>query len=164
MFSYNGKTFEGKIPPQIIVKILMTKDGQVYAMGDEDMFGGEPPEFEPPVTKTEAIKSAQEGIGGNQGPSDANLQEYSLNETEPKRVWNITFGQPENKEVLVDATTGEILSIKTISGFDLNKILEFFKNPYSIISIILIVIAIIGTILLKRKKTSSFDRLKIQVE
>lgn len=164
MFGYNGKTFEGKIPPQIIIKILMTKDGQVYAMGDEDMFGGEPPEFEPPVTKSDAVKTAQEGTGSDKEPSDANaIKDYPLNETDSRRVWNITFGQPENKEVIVDATTGEILSIKsTTPKFDFNKISEFFKNPYSIVSIVLIVIAIIGIILFKRSNISSFDKLKIK--
>jgi len=163
MLTYYCITFKGEIPPSIILKIVMTRDGQIYAMGDEDMFGDEPPVFEPPVTEDEATESAKEGIGSNQEPSDVNLQEIPLNETESKRVWNITFGQPKNKEVIVDATTGEILSIRSISRFDFNKILEFLKNPYSIIVIILIVIALVGIILYKKRKTSRFETLKIDV-
>jgi len=129
------------------------------------MLGGEPPEFEPPVTKNDAIESAKEGINSNQEPSDIIRQEYPINEEESKRVWNVTFGEPDNKEVIVDAETGEILSIRnTGSEFDLNKILEFFKKPYSIIAIILILIVLIGVIIYKRRKTSTFsplDRLKI---
>ena len=165
MLTYYCITFKGEIPPSIILKIVMTRDDQIYAMGDEDMFGDEPPVFEPPVTEDEAIESAQEGTGINQEPSDVNIQEIPLNETESKRVSNITFGLPENKEVIVDATTGEILSIKsTASRFDLNKILELLKSPYSIVSIILILIVLIGVISFKKKKTSSLNKLKIQVE
>ena len=119
-----------------------------------------------PILSDDAVELAQSGVGSTSNPKDSNLQVYTEtdetgNETS-YLVWNITFGEPENKEVLVDANNGEIISIKIIAKA------PNLKSLYLIFIIIIILVSVIViSIFLIRKmkkegKLSEFEELKIR--
>jgi hypothetical protein len=144
---FEGETIGGEIPPQIYLVVLLTKDGQIYAIGDVDLIGTEIDEedVDDIILEDEAIDSASEQVGNDESPAKTELETITeMGEKEPRKVWKITYDEPINKEVIVDAKTGEIINVRSTD-------LDFLNNPYLILGLIVIIIAIITTFLLKKR-------------
>ncbi len=141
IIDFVGKMHEELPPPEIYIRVLMTSDGQPYTIGDIDAYNTETSDLiKSSISGNQAIESAQSGIGSGQEPMDC-----ALTSDDDHLIWNVKFGDPENKEVLVDANTGEILSIKSTE--EPFKSVDFSKLPSPII-IITFSIIIIGVILI----------------
>lgn len=110
-----------------------------------------------PIANSRAIEAAQEEIHTDKQPILLALSIYPQpinSKVNYRLVWNLSFGDPDNKEVLVDAVGGDILSVRSTKHSTLRtKITEFSRNPvYSIGSIIMIMIILIGIFLLKNRR------------
>ena len=72
--------------------------------------------FDIKISDNQAIEIAKKALNSQQEPREVTLNIFSLEsetgESEYLFVWNVTFGDPENKEVLIDGSKGTILSIK----------------------------------------------------
>lgn len=107
-----------------------------------------------PIQETQAIESAKEEIGTYGEPAKSLLGIYTEpNETEGRLVWNMTFDEPDNKEVLVDAVTGEVLSVKTT--IPKTKVLDYLVWGVPIIAIFLVVVFLL-------KKRKSIKKFKLR--
>jgi hypothetical protein len=119
-----------------------------------------------PMISEDAIESAQEVIGTTSSPEKSNLQDYAeKNETGGETtylVWNITFGYPDNKEVLVDATNGEIISIKSVTKMYGPKNFYLISSMAIVILVILIVVFLIRRRKAKSSTYKSWEELKIK--
>ena len=125
----------------------MTRDGQVYAIGDIDSFTFRTMALfqRDEIPKTKAIEEAQKNIGSNTKPVETKLiSSVEINDTDYPLVWAIKFGDPDNKEVLVDAKTGEVLPIKSIKPpLKLGTLGQLLSNPFVMIALSLVIIGII---------------------
>lgn len=142
---FTGKTYGGTLPPEIYLRMHVTRDGQISAVGDIDMFGTE--NVGDVIPESDAIDVAKEEIGTDQEPAQLNLGVFTEpNETEPRLVWNISFNDSEKKEVLIDATDGSVLSVRSTAEAKGDNFV------YLIIGAIVIAIMSIGVLLLKKGK------------
>ena len=119
-----------------------------------------------PILNEDAEEVAQSGIGSDQKPLESKLQVYTeKNETgegETYLVWNLTFGEPDYKEVLVDATNREIISIKSVTKMrGLNNI-YLISSMTIVILVILIVVFLIRRTKVKNASYKSWEELNIK--
>jgi hypothetical protein len=141
----------GNMPPEIYIRIFMTPDGQLYRVGDIDMVGGWGG-FEQPINENVAKDIAKEVSGANGNPQQSNLIGYMPKDgTEEIPVWNITFGEPNNKEVLIDAYKGEVISVKSIEKKE-NQIIELSVNYSKIIILIVVVLIGVSIFIIKKRR------------
>jgi len=72
--------------------------------------------FDIKLSDIQAIELSKKALNTQQEPSEVTLNIFSMqpetSELEYLFVWNITFSDPVNKEVLIDGSKGTILSIK----------------------------------------------------
>lgn len=72
--------------------------------------------FDIKVSDIQGIEIAKKALNTEQEPGEVTLNIFALesetSESEYLFVWNLTFDDPENKEVLIDGSKGTILSIK----------------------------------------------------
>jgi len=111
-----------------------------------------------PMKEDDAVEKAQKGIQSSKEPEKSTLQMYPVEtetgDIENRLVWNVTFGDPENKEVLVDAMKGTILSVKSTKE---TIPLGLLRHPIFLIIIAFVVLLIVFLIFgIIRKKTSSW--------
>jgi hypothetical protein len=138
-------------PPDIYIRIFMTPDGQIYKLGDIDMVGGGGG-FEEPINENVAKDIAKDVSGANGNPEQSNLIGYmSKGGTEEIPVWNITFGKPDNKEVLIDAYKGEVISVKSIEKKE-NQAFELSVKYSKIIILIVVILIGISIFIIKRRR------------
>ena len=157
-----GDAYEDLPVTKLDMMILMTLDGKIFGVGDvevcttvfQDILQGYYPI--PQVSENEAINSAQESTGIGDKPIETNLEYVPSNETgifDYKLAWEVTFN---NKKVIVDAESGNVLSIEsTKEKFNL----KFFEHDIFII--IVIVVILIGIYLFRRRRISNINNLKI---
>jgi len=99
--------------------------------------------FDIKVSDTEAIELAKKAINTAKEPEIITLDVFAL-ESEYLFIWNLSFDDPDNKEVLVDGTKGSILSIKA-RKYQKIEPLGVLQNPiylglFSIIAILTVVL------------------------
>jgi hypothetical protein len=144
---FNGDILTGLIPPHTYYRTFVTRDGQVYAIGDIDFYNEENIELfqRDTIPETKAIEEAKKSIGSNTKPVETKLMtNIKINNSDYTFIWDIKFGDPDNKEVLVDAKTGEILSTKSIKNpLKLGALGQLLSNPFVMIALSLVVIGII---------------------
>lgn len=154
---FEGNLISGLIPPHTYLRIFMTRDGNVYSLGDIDFYSlGNIAIIQGNIIgKDKATESAEEDIETTKPPINAELMtNFKKDDAAYPFVWKIEFGDPDNKEVLIDAKTGKVLSIKSVEesaeSVNWNKL---FSNSriIAIFFVILIVVIIIVLILIKRK-------------
>jgi len=147
VIDFDGEIIRGIMPPHMYVRIFMSRDGQVYAIGDLDSFTLRTMALfqRDEIPETKAIEEAKKSIGSDTKPVETKLMSnVKINDTDYPFVWDIKFGDPDNKEVLVDAKTGEILSTKPIKPpLKLGALGQLLSNPFVMIALSLVVIGII---------------------
>lgn len=136
----------------IIIFVLFSLSVSAQEIGD--------PLLDVPIPDDVAINEAQGGIQSSQEPKESNLQMYPVKtETgniENRLVWNVTFGEPENKEVIVDAKTGTVLSVIEKKE---NITLGITRYPIFLIIIGIVVLMCIFLIIsIKIRKRTSADQ------
>ncbi len=109
---YEGQRFEGLPVMDTHTTVIMTLDGQVFAVGnlryhfDVDV-------LEEVISQSTAEEKAGEVLGTEEKPIEIKKQIKPIieeNKTKPKVIWNITYGCPINKDVIVD-NEGNIVEI-----------------------------------------------------
>jgi hypothetical protein len=115
----------------------------------------------PPPGKS-AIEKAKEWINTDQEPIQSTLGTYQekneTGETEYILVWNITFGEPENKEVLIDAETGEVLSVRSTRKTFLQKFSWIHLYEAIVVFVFIAMCIYIVKVFIKRRKIEG-DRM-----
>jgi hypothetical protein len=138
-------------PPDIYIRIFMTPDGQVYRVGDIDMVGGQSG-YDQPINENVANDIAKDVASVNGNPQQSNLIGFMPKDgTEEIPVWNITFGPPDNKEVLIDAFKGEVISVKSIEKKE-NQTIELSANYSKIIILIVVVLIGVSIFIIERRR------------
>ena len=66
-----------------------------------------------PIITQDDVDTAKRVARTNQTPENVSLAQY-MEGNETRIAWNITFGDPVNKEVLIDAVSGKVLSVRSI--------------------------------------------------
>ena len=151
IIDFSGVTTLGIMPPHAYLRIFMSRDGQVYALGDIDFYKLENVVLIQGdiIQEDEAVETAQEKIESVSAPTDVEL--LTSEDDNYPYLWRIEF---DNKEVLVDAKTGEVLSIKSTK--ESSKLIDFSEPPSPIMLIMFFIIIMgINIILLffiKRKR------------
>ncbi|MFN6991956.1 MAG: PepSY domain-containing protein, partial [Fervidobacterium sp.] len=148
---YEGQRFEGLPVTDTHTTVIMTEDGQVFAVGNLRYQFEEEVSVKPSVPKEEAVEQAQSAIPTEQEPTQTQIAIKGVSNgthINPRLVWNVKFGCPLAKAVDVDAKTGEVLEIKNL------EIDCEIKTNYIIYSAIVSVILfglIIAIVLIKKK-------------
>lgn len=157
-FSYWTIDFKGEIineltPPHTNIRVFMTNDGQVYAIGDVDFYTIDAIDSfqKDTITEDQAIESAKNSAGINSEVTSSELiTKMEINETAYPFVWDIKFN---NKEVLVDAKTGKVLSIKENEKLFKSEIFSnLLSYPFMMTIFFIIIIGIIFIMFLFTKK------------
>lgn len=156
---FKADIINGMMPPHSYLKVFMTRDGQVYAIGDIDMMTIDFVDSfqKDTIPENKAIESAKTETGSNSEVSSAELaSKIQINGTTYPIVWDIKFGSPDNKEVLIDAKTGKVLSTKEIGNVSKLTIFSLFSNPLFLLTspIIAIIIIFVIFIFVKRMRSS----------
>lgn len=117
-----------------------------------------------PISNAQATKSAQKAIQAEQEPVGSSLYFYTMpNETKPRLAWNVSFGDPVNKEVFVDAMKGDVLSVKSTSEPSIESIIQrVLQKPLYIASTLIASVCVLLVIIIiwrkrKNKKTKWRD-------
>ena len=142
---YEGQRFEGLPVMDTHTTVIMTLDGQVYAVGNlRYHFETEP--LPSSIGQEEAVKAAKEALMTEEKPLEVKKQIKAVVEekVKPKIVWNISFGCPINKNVIVDGD-GKVIEIND-SGLECRK----EKNILWVLP--LIFLGFIGFLFFGRKK------------
>ena len=144
IIDFNGDVVTELIPPHTYFRTFMTRDGQVYAIGDIDFYNIENIALiqGDTIQQNEAIELAQRSIESGSSPVDIKLvKDVKINDTDYSSVWDIKFNDPEG-EVLIDAKTGKVLSIKRTKS-RLGILSKLLSNPFVMIAFSVVVIGII---------------------
>lgn len=158
-----GKMHEDLPPPEIYIRILMTSDGQPYAIGDIDAYNTEIGDLiKPLISENKAIALAKQYSGSNEEPTNYKI----TNDEDDRLVWDIKFSAPENKEVLIDAKTGNLISIKKTENLrQLELLNKQSYNPFLMITFFIIVVAIILVmfVFIKRMRRSGIKDSEMEL-
>ncbi|MBU5689111.1 MAG: hypothetical protein KQA41_02710 [Candidatus Aenigmarchaeota archaeon] len=137
---YEGQRFEGLPVMDTHTTVIMTLDGQVYAVGNLRYH------FEEDVIPTsisidEAKEKAKEVLNTKEEPIEIKKQVKAIieqNKTKPEIFWNITYGCPINKDVLINSK-GEIISIKESQNICEKKEIKYlFLLPFLVLIVFLL--------------------------
>ena len=117
---YEGQKLEGLPVIDTHTTVLLTLDGQVYAVGNLRYHFDTNIE-ETIISQEEAVEKAKEALGIEEAPAAVKKQIKPMLEDKikPQAVWNISFGCPANKNVIIDRK-GNVLEISD-SGFACTK-------------------------------------------
>ena len=141
---YEGQKFEGLPVMDTHTTVLLTLDGQVYAVGnlryhfDTDI-------EESIISQEEAVEKSKEVLITEQNPIIVKKQIKPIVEEQvkPQILWNISYGCPANKNVIID-DKGNLIEISD-SGFTCKKERKDF-------AFILLIIIVFGAVLFFKKK------------
>lgn len=148
---YEGQRFEGLPVTDTHTTVVMTEDGQVFAVGNLRYQFEEEIPIEPSISEQQAVKEAQSGIPTEQEPIQTQIAIKGVSNgthINPRLVWNIKFDCPLAKVVDVDANTGEILEIK-----NLEIECEAEMNYVMYVAIASVTFGLIATIILIKRKS-----------
>jgi membrane-associated HD superfamily phosphohydrolase len=141
----------------------MTSDGQPYAIGDIDAYNTEIGDLiKPLISENKAIALAKQYSGSNEEPTNYKI----TNDEDDRLVWDIKFSAPENKEVLIDAKTGNLISIKKTENLrQLELLNKQSYNPFLMITFFIIVVAIILVmfVFIKRMRRSGIKDSEMEL-
>jgi hypothetical protein len=117
---YEGQKFEGLPVMDTHTTVLLTLDGQVYAVGNLRYHFDTDVE-ESAISQGEAVEKSKEVLGTEEDPVIVKKQIKPIFEdkTKPQVVWNISYGCPLNKNVIIDGR-GNVIEIRDF-GFACKK-------------------------------------------
>jgi len=154
---YEGQKFKGLPVMDTHTTVIMTLDGKVYAVGNlRYHFETEP--IPSAISQEEAVKAAKDALMVDESPLEVKKQIKPVidEKIEPKIVWNVSFGCPINKNVIVDGD-GKIVEVK-----DSGLVCVGEKNIFWILSLIVLSLAVF-LILKKKSKGVAFGFLLIVI-
>jgi len=150
---FEGQKLEGLPITDTHTTVILTEDGQVFAVANLRYYFEEEVLTEQLISKEEAIEKAQEFLQTEQKPNNVEKTIKDVikenNELEPRLVWNVVFGCPNPKSINIDAKTGDILNVE-----NLNKNCNAINNIviYLVIALSTIISFVFIVISRKRKK------------
>lgn len=150
VIDYEGQYYEGIPILDTYTKVLMQIDGQIYGVGNL-RYSVDEKEIKttPSISSGGAGGAAQGSLGSGVGPTSIEEVLYVENDT-IRAAWAVNFGDPENKTVIVDGETGEVVRINDWEP-EIDEVKPEPQN-YIIIFILILVILILLFFLIKGRK------------
>ncbi|MEM0473381.1 MAG: hypothetical protein QXF88_01510 [Candidatus Aenigmatarchaeota archaeon] len=108
---YQGQMFEGLPIVDTHTTVIMTSDGQIYAVGNLRYYFQEDEDLIEGISQNDAIEAAKEHLGTDSEPNKVSrlIKVDEENNFDKYITWNISYNCPIGSDVFVDAN-GNVIS------------------------------------------------------
>lgn len=161
VITYEGQVFKGIPVLDTHTTVIMTMDGQIFAVGNLRYVFEEEVNTIPTISEEEAENIARGFLSIDEQPIDTSLN-LLVEDNETKLVWNVLFGEPINKEVLINAKTGDVLGVNIVKLREklLSKISQLYSLKLFLILFVLGIFSIVCYIIIKKSKKKKRKKSK----
>lgn len=135
---YEGQRIEGLPVTDTHTTVIMTMDGQIYAIGNL-RYSFEEEILTESVSKEDAVENAKEALNTILEPKEVKKQILPKKENEtlkPEVIWNVSFSCPINKDVFV-GKEGEILKVENNNYACNHHFYWIYLMPLTVVILIL---------------------------